>query len=107
MKLGNLLKESGEYKIKRPFEDLPLNRELIKLPPYFNFISSNRKLLLQAQKWFHKAVGLLKNNSLLFENGFKLEDLLWRVAETERYLTEYRGRLLPKYCQVEVSESTQ
>ena len=35
----------------------------------------------------------LKNNSLLMASNFKLDDLLWKVSETEGYLAEYRGRL--------------
>lgn len=44
----------------------------------------------------------LKNNSVLMENGFRLDDLLWKVSETEGYLAEYRGRLIPKYCALEI-----
>ena len=89
------------------FHDLPLNSQLMKLPSYSSFIFQNRKHLLEAQKWFHKSVSYLKNNSLLMASNFKLDDLLWKVSETEGYLAEYRGRLTPKYCPLEISVEAQ
>ena len=99
--LRKVINEGSNPGIKYPFEDLPLNSELIKLPSYSNFIFNNRKYLMESKKWYRKLVGLLKNSCLLLEASFKIDEVLWKVGELGLFLAEYRGRLLPKYCQID------
>lgn len=99
--LRKVINEGSNPGLKYPFEDLPLNSELIKLPSYSNFIFNNRKYLVESRTLYQKLVGLLKNSCLLLEAHFKIDDVLWKVGELELFLAEYRGRLFPKYCQID------
>ena len=84
-------------KLKIPYDDIPLNDELIKIPSYSQFIFTNRKFLQEAEKNFKKAINLLKNNCLLMDNNFKLDEVAFKAAENSLYLAEFRGRFTPKY----------
>ena len=76
-----ILQAANNPKLRIPYDDLPLNDELIKIPAYSHFIFNNRNLLVEAEKNFKKVLGLLKNNCLLMENNFKLDEIAYKAAE--------------------------
>jgi len=55
-KLVKEAKSSGGDHVKTPFEDFPLNKTLINIPIYSEFINEHRALLIKAKTYFKKCL---------------------------------------------------
>lgn len=98
-----VLPNNKSLKIKIPFEDLPLNNQLLKLPEYSGFIHKNRELLVEAGSKYKKVLQIIQNSCLLFQNSTQMGRILWKSAQNMLLLAEYRGRLIPKYFPLDLS----
>jgi hypothetical protein len=85
-----------------PYKDLLRNNYMIEIPNFSeNLKNSLVPHLEKSREYLKRAVALLKNECLLFENGIKPEEAFIEICQVCLYLREYRPRPSFKYYQSE------
>ena len=77
-----------------PYRDHARNKFIEQVPNFSQNLKENLlPLLVHSKEYLKKALNIIKNECLFYENGLKVEDILISIAEVSILLREYRPRI--------------